>query len=77
MTREPTPWERLDGVKHSLNFISVALDSIIEGAVEWEKSRIIKLLEGYLAPEGTASPCWRTENDVAVEIIALIKGEQK
>jgi hypothetical protein len=49
MNRKLTPWERLDGVKHSLSFTNVALDSIIEDAVEWERSRIIKLLEELIA----------------------------
>lgn len=35
--RTPTPWERLDGMKHGL-------DSILEQAVQWEQERIVKLL---------------------------------
>lgn len=36
--RTPTPWERLDGMKHGL-------DSILEQAVQWEQERIIKIIE--------------------------------
>lgn len=42
MIKRPTPWEQLDGVKFTL-------EQILEQAVEWERSRIIKLLEDDLA----------------------------
>lgn len=41
MSERPTPWEQLDGVKF-------VLEQILEQAVEWERSRIIKLLEEWL-----------------------------
>ena len=37
----PTPWEQLDGVK-------IVLEQILEQAVEWERSRIIKLLDEFI-----------------------------
>jgi hypothetical protein len=37
----PTPWEQLDGVK-------IVLEQILEQAVEWERSRIIKLLNEFI-----------------------------
>lgn len=74
MARKLTPWERLDGAKHSLNLTNVALDSIIEDAVEWERSRIIKLLEDRRF--------WLIHKDLLAEAdelktqIALINGEK-
>ena len=84
MTRELTPWEKLDGIKHSLNFIGNSLDSIIEGAVEWERSRIIKLLEempwqiysGVGIDGKPIESVWTPKVLIREDVIALIKGEK-
>ena len=70
----PTPWERLDGVKH-------VLDLVLESAVTWEQERIIKLLEDeelHTHPNNTMANydklVWE---GIKEQLIALIKGEQK
>jgi hypothetical protein len=70
--RTPTPWERLDGMKHGL-------DSILEQAVQWEQKRIIDLLENlyYTEVDGFITNGDTDKVPCLEEVIALIKGEQK
>lgn len=69
MIKRPTPWEQLDGVKFTL-------EQILEQAVEWERSRIIKLLEDDLAALKAVKSEWNIIQAEAIEeLIALIKGE--
>lgn len=74
MSERPTPWEQLDGVKF-------VLEQILEQAVEWERSRIIKLLENSLIALPWEGIFWNEETmgkshsvDVT-DLIELIKGE--
>ena len=65
----PTPWEQLDGVK-------IVLEQILEQAVEWERSRIIKLLEDELNKSGSSLD-FDAEFYAGLHLsIALIKGEK-
>lgn len=68
MSERPTPWEQLDGVKF-------VLEQILEQAVEWERSRIIKLLEDRTNDSGSVLD--ETGNSIAdlSDLIELIKGE--
>ncbi len=73
MSKRPTPWEQLDGVKFTL-------EQILEQTVEWERSRIIKLLESDLC--GGGEPCLSDgehcdHDEQTLHLIALIKGENK
>jgi hypothetical protein len=70
MVERPTPWEQLDGVKF-------VLEQILEQAVEWERSRIIKLLEERTNDSGSVLD--ETGNSIAdlSDLIELIKGETK
>lgn len=68
MSERPTPWEQLDGVKF-------VLEQILEQAVEWERSRIIKLLENLTNDSGSVLD--ETGNSIAdlSDLVELIKGE--
>jgi hypothetical protein len=70
MIERPTPWEQLDGVKF-------VLEQILERVVEWERSRIIKLLEGRTNDSGSVLD--ETGNSIAdlSDLVELIKGETK
>jgi hypothetical protein len=60
--REATPWERLDGVKYTL-------EAILESAVTWEQERIIEIIE--------RCPRTDNDRLIdAPTLIALIKGEK-
>ena len=70
--REATPWERLDGVKYTL-------EAILESAVIWERQRIIKLLENEQLVTTNQNLMKNYDElvwqGVKEQLITLIKGE--
>ncbi len=74
--REPTPWEKLDGVKHTL-------DLVLESAVTWERERTAEAIEQFviqesarLNSESMGEAHWAYLEGIKAAL-NLIKGEQK
>ncbi len=68
--REPTPWEKLDGVKHTL-------DLVLESAVTWERERILGLRKQIINCVINYGLTPEAYERVMRDLEELIKGEQK